>query len=161
MTIVRFPPPAGFEDFADRLTGLPLSHIWVGHGSAAFFEFGTLRPSKITRKDGTGGNPTGEMTLMIEWSWRIEGARSILCGSWSEAARWHKTFPRLLQATVTAFAPFGRLREIEASLSNGMRIVSFSTVEGGPQWALFHRSSHSWLTVRRGALRVETKQAPP
>jgi hypothetical protein len=54
------------EDFTARLIRLPVSHIWRGHGSALFLEFGLLQPR--TKRDGSLGFPEGEMSLMIEWS---------------------------------------------------------------------------------------------
>ena len=41
--------------FADALTGLPVSHVWRGHGSALFVEFGRLQSQ--TRRDGSSGAP--------------------------------------------------------------------------------------------------------
>ncbi len=31
---------AAFAEFRDELIGLPLSHLWRGHGSAIFLKFG-------------------------------------------------------------------------------------------------------------------------
>jgi hypothetical protein len=56
--------------FRNALIGKPVSHVWRGYGSAFFLEFGKLTPRK--RKSGEAGNPMGELTLMVEWSWRIE-----------------------------------------------------------------------------------------
>src|ERR1700728_2405925 len=103
---------AEFETFTRPLLGLPISHIWNGDGSAIFFEFGLLNPSFRRRHDGSHGNPTGEFTLMIEWSWRIEGKRRIWCGSWSDGARWPRVFSRLQGRTVTAIQLQGRLAEV-------------------------------------------------
>ena len=64
------------------LVGMEVAHLWRGHGSAIFLEFGTLSPGSV-RRDGSPGNPMGEITIGIEWSWRIENANSIVCGSWS------------------------------------------------------------------------------
>jgi len=52
---------------------------------------------------------------------------------------------------------FGRLPEIELSLSNGIRVLSFMTAEGSPDWTLFDRLGDEtrWLCVRRGVLRIE------
>jgi hypothetical protein len=36
------------------------------------------------------------MTLMIQWSWRIENKRSIICGSWSEEEYWQQAFAAML-----------------------------------------------------------------
>ena len=71
-----------FSEFTTPLLGLPVTHIWRGAGSAIFLEFGELHPT--TWRDGSTGNPKGEWAIMIEWSWRVEGRKSILCGSWSD-----------------------------------------------------------------------------
>jgi hypothetical protein len=71
-----------FEKFTAPMLGLQVSHLWQGHGSALFLEFGTL--AQTTKQDGTPGHPEGELAVMIEWSWRIENAHAILCGSWSD-----------------------------------------------------------------------------
>ncbi|MFL5237724.1 MAG: hypothetical protein ACJ8EL_09000 [Rhizomicrobium sp.] len=127
--------------------------MWRGYGSAIFLEFGKLRP--MTRMDGKRGNPQGEMSLMVEWSWRIEGVRSILCGSWSDEPLWPKTFAKLKKAKVNEVSLFGRLNEVDVKLDNKIHVVSFSTIEGYPQWTIFNRTADSWLTVRNGSLSLE------
>ncbi|MDQ9170857.1 hypothetical protein Q8A64_10590 [Oxalobacteraceae bacterium R-40] len=140
--------------FADALTGLPVSHVWRGHGSALFVEFGRLQSQ--TRRDGSSGAPQGAITLMIEWSWRIEGPGSILVGSWSDEFGWNKVFEKLLGANVVSAETFGLLPEIAISLSNGLRIVSFMTAEGQPQWSLISRlTPKGSLSVKEGRLYVE------
>jgi hypothetical protein len=147
-----------FAAFTALLIGLHVSHVWRGHGSAIFLEFGKLNPRN--RRDGSQGNPQGEMSLMIEWSWRIEGRRSILCGSWSDEEKWPKAFCLARNATVTNAAFFGRLPEIDLCLSNDVHILSFMTAGGNPRWVLFDRRGEvtCWLCVRRGVLRIETAE---
>jgi len=132
-----------------------------GHGSALFLEFGNLRPT--TKRDGSSGNPEGEMSLMVEWSWRIEGRKSILCGSSSDEQKWPRAFAPLRNATVADAALFGRLFEIELRLTNDVRLLSFMTAEGNPHWVLFDRRGDvtRWLCVRPGALRIETNGGTP
>jgi hypothetical protein len=143
----------GFASFRDLLIGMPVSATWQGHGSAIFLEFGKLR--RTTRLDGKKGQPKGDATLMIEWSWRIEGARSILCGSWSDAPLWPNVLAGLAGAKVKELSLFGRLRELEVTLSNRMQVITFSTIEGQPHWTLFDRRSDTWLTNKRGTLCIE------
>ncbi|MBI3677894.1 MAG: hypothetical protein HY243_14895 [Proteobacteria bacterium] len=142
-----------FDAYAAPLMGEPVSRVWRGHGSALFLEFGRLIPN--FRRDGTVSGETGRFTLMIQWSWRIEKGHSIVCGSWSDDAMWPEVFEELQAATVAGASLFGRLREIEVELSNGLHVVSFSTVEGGPQWTLFNRDQASWISVKAGALVIE------
>ena len=151
---------ADFAAFRAPLIGLPVSHLWRGYGSALFLEFGQLRPSTTVRRDGSLCNPTGEMSLMIEWSWRIEGRRSILCGSWSDEHKWPRSFNLVRNARVAEAVLFGRLPEIEICLTNDVRVLSFMTAEGDPVWTLFDRRGDEtrWLCVRRGTLRNETDE---
>lgn len=119
-----------------------------------FLEFGALTERK--RRDGTLGQPNGELTLMIEWSWRVERPRSILAGSWSSERRWPSMFKRLIGCDVTQIDFPGTLPEISLSLSNGLRVVSFMTADGQPSWALIaRRPKLGSLCVKRGKLYVE------
>lgn len=136
-----------FRAFVSPLIGLPLNHIWRGHGSALFLEFGALSP--VHKRDGSVGNSQGLWSLMIEWSWRIEDAASIRCGSWSDETLWEPTFSTLLGREVLHVRTFGRLPEIDVGLSNGMSVLSFMTAEGSPDWTLFDRrkTQARWLSV--------------
>jgi hypothetical protein len=139
------------------MIGLPVSHTWQGHGAAIFLEFGALTPRM--RLDGTPGQPEGEMALMIEWSWRVEGRRSILWGSWTEQRRWARGLACLAQGTVTGVTTFARLPEIDLAISTGLHVVSLTTSTGDPCWTLFDRRGERqhWLRVRRGSLCVESE----
>jgi hypothetical protein len=146
---------AMFEAFVAPLAGLPVAHVWRGYGSAIFLELGALTPQ--ARLDGSPGEPQGEMGLMIEKSWRIEGRRSILCGSFDDEARWSRAFACLTEARVVGATTFGRLPEIDLALSTGVHVVSLMTAAGEPSWTLFDRYGERcrWLRVRCGRLLVE------
>lgn len=139
--------PPDFAAFTNSLVGLPIGHIWQGYGSALFFELGDLVPSTRRRRDGTLGNPKGEWTLSIEWSWRIEGKRRIWCGSWSDVERSARVFSKLQEAEVVSVSLMGRLPEIDVTLNNGLHIVSCMTVEGDPEWGLTRRDSEGSSSV--------------
>jgi hypothetical protein len=148
------------DAFVAPLIGLPVAHAWRGYGTPIFLEFGALTPWHSMR-DGSPGQPQGEMELMIEWSWRIEGRRSILCGSSTEEKRWPRALACLTKATVAGVTVFGRLPEIDVALSTELHVVSLMTAEGGPGWTLFDRRGERsrWLRVRCGLLVVETAPA--
>ena len=143
-------PETDFYKFTATLIGLPVYCVWQGYGSAIFLEFGKIIPR--IRRDGSPGYSRGEWTLMIQWSWRIEGKRMIWCGSWSDGERWPRVFSRLVGATVGSVALLGRLPEVEIGLSNGLRVLSAMTAEGDPSWALIDRQNNSSISVRAGRL---------
>jgi hypothetical protein len=93
---------------------------------------------------------------MIQWSWRIENAVSILCGSWGEERLWVPTFDLLRNKVVAELSVVGRLPEIVVGLTEGLYVSSFMTAEGNPQWSLFDRRSGTvrWLCVRDGSLDI-------
>jgi hypothetical protein len=138
--------PSSFEEFVRPLIGMPVSRIWQGYGSAIFVEFGVLQPSK--KRNGQPGSPQGEWTLMIEWSWRVEGKRRIWCGSWSDGERWPRAFARLQGRNVASILLNGRLPEIDVGLDNGLHLVSAMTAEGDPAWGLIKRQDGAPISLQ-------------
>jgi len=95
----------------------------------------------------------------VEWSWRIEEERSIMCGSWSDEALWEPSFSRLLGQQVEDIRTFGRLPEIQLCLSGGLYVASFMTGEGDPEWTLFDRRGSSSIAVGcRSGVIAENKE---
>jgi hypothetical protein len=133
------------DQFCAAARGLAVSHIWRGYGSALFVELGALTPRVL--RDGKTGNPSGELGPMIEWSWRIEDARSILCGSFSDEVLWQPTFELLVGQQVIDVSTFGRLPELMLSLSGDFYISSFMTDVGDPSWTLFDRRKKPSVAV--------------
>jgi hypothetical protein len=140
-------PLLAFNRIATDLVGMKVSHLWRGYGSAIFLEFGALSPSGMVRRDGSPGNPRGEITIGIEWSWRIEAAISVVCGSWSEEDLWEPAFDLVRNSSVKALSIIGRLPEIDLALSDGRHLLSFMTAEGDPEWSLIDRRSGSVISV--------------
>lgn len=143
-----------FEALTASLTGQPISHLWRGYGSAIFFEFGDLTPR--TNRDGSPGHPEGQVSLGVEWSWRVEDDTSILSGSWSEEQLWEPTFSLLRDARVESLKLFGRLPELELVTDQGVRFLSLSITDGQPRWHLVDRRQHPprWFSVREGLLHL-------
>lgn len=146
---------SAFAAFSAPLIDLPVSRIWQGYGSAIFFEFGVVQPRR--RRDGSPGNPRGEWTLMIEWSWRVEGKRRVWCGTFSDGERWPRAFKRIEGTNVASINLYGRLPEIDLGLSNGLHVLSMMTAEGDPAWKLSKQAegSSSSARVRSGRLFIE------
>ena len=123
-----------FEEFVTPIRGLPVSHAWRGHLSVIFLELGALRPGR-RRKDGTEGNPIGEFTVHLEPNWRIEGQRSILCGSDDTPRAIERALARLIGSTVERISTAGRLPELQLDLS-ASRLLTFCAWKGQPNWTI-------------------------
>jgi len=147
-------PIEAFQSFATSLIGLPISHVWRGYGSALFIELGNLTP--VMKHDGSPSHPEGEVSLGVEWSWRIEDRMTIQCGSWSEERLWEPAFDSLRESRVTKCELFGSLPEVMLTTDAGVRLLSFSTTDGQPQWYLVDRrdGTSRWFTVREGQLHI-------
>lgn len=154
---------AQFTEFARPILGLPVSRAWRGHGSALFLEFGRLRHLPAVRTAKGRHKPThrkGEAGAMIEWSWRVERARSIEVGSWSTEQRLDAGISRLIGPRVADVSVTGRLPELLVGLSDGRWVHSFMTAEGQPSWTVFLPDG-SWLTVERGMLIHDDRTRQP
>ena len=149
-----------FEALAATLSGQRISYLWRGYGSAVFIEFGDLAPR--TRRDGSPGHPEGQISLGVEWSWRIENDTQILSGSWSEEDLWEPSFAQLRDTQVASVRLVGKLPEIELLTEQGVRFVSFSTTDGQPQWHLVDRrgAPPRWFSVRNGQLHLGVGSEP-
>jgi hypothetical protein len=147
-------PIESFEAVCDSLIGQPISHIWRGHGSAIFIEFGHLTPR--SRSDGTPANPDGDVSLCVEWSWRIEDAHEIICGSWSDEELWEPALNHLKKAKIVQCELFGFLPEVAVTTDTGLRFLTFSTTDGQPRWHLVDRrgSLTRWFSIRNGKLHL-------
>ncbi len=144
-----------YEEFTRGFAGMPLSHIWRGYGSAIFFEFGQLTSPIKKRKDGATGNPRGEVGVMIEWSWRIEGKKTIICGSCSNENKWKRGFSILKNQPLSGISILGKLAEVHLRFGNGASCRSFMTTNGHPSWAIFDRTSDNHRTFHSRFGRVE------
>jgi hypothetical protein len=140
-----------FQKLTRRLLGLPVSHAWRGFGSAVFFEFGRLS------REGSR-QARGEATAMLEWSWRVEKAKSVMFGSFSGERKIARGLLSLVGRKVLDVTAEGRLPEVVIHLSGGAWIHSFTTVEGHPQWTLF-LPGNICLTSRLGRLQREACSA--
>ena len=134
-----------------------ISHAWLGHGSALFLELGTLSERR-NRKDGSVGNPQGEISVIIDFNWRVERQKSILGGSNDSKKRCISISQKLLGASIISAQVVGRIPELQLQLSNGLWVVTFSHYKGQPSWAvLFKALGLGTLCVERGKLHVDNR----
>lgn len=128
-------------DFLSPHLGKEITRVWQGHGSAIFFEVGDLT------------NNHGELTIMIEWSWRVENEKNIAYGSWSEESDFSHLIQELKGLNLVSFQFQGRLNELVVELTSKKWVCSFSTVEGDPEWAIL--SNGTTLLSKNGSLAFE------
>jgi hypothetical protein len=138
-----------FHRLTRPLVGQPVSSAWRGHGSAHFLELGELAVRDET------DHLKGDATVMIEWSWRVEAARSVRFGSYSLERKMTSGVRSLRGRTVVDVSVEGRIPELVVALSGGVWVHAFTTVEGQPRWTLFFGEDDG-CHVTRGRLERRT-----
>lgn len=149
-----------FAEFAKSAVGLKVSHVWRGYGSAIFVELGELS-DRVLPNGRKLKNPDGEWTVIIEWSWRLEGKRRIWCGSWSDEERWMPLLQCLVGSSVTSFELIGRLPELLIDFSNGLHLMSLMTAAGQPQWGLIDHRRGREARVEFGRVAFSQREKEP
>lgn len=140
----------------ELLTGLTISHVWIGHGSALFLELGIL--SERIKRDGSIGNPQGEITVIVDFDWRVERKKSIMGGSHDERKHCIALSCKLLGAMIKTARVVGRIPELEIELSNNLWVSTFSHDKGQPTWAvMFKALKLGTLCVKRGCLVLDER----
>jgi hypothetical protein len=152
-------PTDAFSQVAKDLVGMELSHIWQGHGTALFLEFGML--SERPRKGGSV-RTIGEISVGLEFEWRIEVDRRLVCGSSGEQELWPEVFNGLLGKRASQVELFGDVPELRVVVSERERLLTFSLDEGGPEWALTDNRSNppAWIYWQDGELRCDDGRVP-
>ena len=144
----------------DSLVGHTVSHVWFGDYSALYLELGELRPSKLTRPDGSLGNPVGEFTVYAGFDWRIERPKSVYGSRDCARRRQRSITAKLLGTIVTTASVYGRLPELQIGFSSGMWLTTFGLGRGDPDWSVsFGRTSTLHLCTMYGRLSVDRRDS--
>jgi hypothetical protein len=147
-------------DLIAVVVGRKVSHVWKGHGSTIYLELGVLTASTLTRKDGSSGNPSGEITIGVDGGWRIESEERIVCGSSSENIGVFSGVSKLVDRTICGIDFLGRLPELQISFSGGLYLASFMTAEGGPDWEIMDRRESVAWAMASEAGQIHIKECP-
>jgi hypothetical protein len=139
-----------FDEFVASILGVPVAHAWRGHGATVFLELGRL--TERTRLDETPGNPKGDFTLMIDPNWRIEGKRSILCGSDDPHTAIERCLSSLVGCHFAEITLYSRLLELQATFSRGPCLRTFTALKGQPGWELVWWEADLGFSSRLGGL---------
>lgn len=95
-----------------------------------------------------------QLSITIEWSWRLERNSTIVVGSWSAESDINKVSEILNGLSIIGITFFGRLSEICIEFTNGYWLSSFATAEGDPEWALKYKNS-KYMFFKNGQYVVE------
>ena len=137
----------------EPLIDLPIAHAWRGHYSTIFLELGKLQTGR-TRRDGSTGNATGQFTIHLEPNWRLEGKRSIQCGSDDTTRAIDNAILRLVGNKIGAVSVVGRLPELEITTSD-FRLCTFSARKGQPNWTINSWSPALAMYCRLGKIALD------
>ena len=139
-----------FDAFIKPIIDLPIAHAWRGQYSTIFLELGKLRAGR-TRRDGSVGNARGEFTVHLEPNWRIEGQRSIICGSNDSARALDKALARLIDDRIVAISTVGSLPELEITAKT-LSLRTFAASKGQPNWTVNRWSAPLAMYCRLGKI---------
>ncbi|MCF1742907.1 hypothetical protein [Paradevosia shaoguanensis] len=143
---------AEFESWRQRIVGRTISLAWRGYGSTIFLEFGELTPTH--KSNGEAGHERGEVTIMLEWGWRLEGETTIVCGDGSEDAEIAAGLRQLIGLELKEAALAGRLPELALTFSSDLYVTSFWPCAGDPGWGILDNTMDgpNALQVKHGKL---------
>ena len=136
-----------FKNLTQPLVGLPVSLPWKGHGSAIFFELGTLAPVEFGRRI----HSKGEAGISVEWDWRVEAGAVVLFGSSSSRPKIVAGILALKGETIEEISVSGLVPELEITFSNGHRLKSMVMVAGDPKWSV-KLPGGKWIYARNGRI---------
>ncbi len=105
------------NEFISPYIGKVVNRVRLGHGSAIMLDI-------------------DDLTIMIEWSWRVEKENKIAFSSWSDSTLFERLLSSLNGLYISSISFQSRLPELVVELTSNTWICSFSTVEGHPEWAL-------------------------
>ncbi len=118
-----------------------VSRAWKGYGSAIFLELGALNPA----------SNQSEVSIGVEWDWRIECDRTVLCGSSNRGSEIQQQIQGLEGATVQAIALLEPIPDLAVQFSNGWTLRSQVMMNADPQWSL-QLADHQWIYPKNGAI---------
>ncbi len=121
-----------FITLVTPLVNLPVSHPWLGYGSALFLELGNLKPPSDSRLS----HPKGEGCIVVQWEWRVSDNEKILFGSSNSRPQIDKALSSLSGLLITRIELFGTPPELSMSFSNNNTLRSMTMVSGYPRWSI-------------------------
>jgi hypothetical protein len=98
-----------------------------------------------------GKTEKAEACISIDWDWRFEDDRRIICGSSNSGPKISAFLATIEQLTISAVEIEGSPHELVVTLSNGVRLRSMAMVCGHPQWMISLPGDY-WVSCEEGSL---------
>jgi len=125
-----------FQRHMSRIEGFKISHVWLGYAQALFLECGRLTRDRLFEKKTGRRNPDGQITFMLEPSWRVEKTRSIdFASDFGERLVENRT-RKLVGLRIVSICAIGRVPELSIELSDGRAITTFGAYQSSPVWSI-------------------------
>jgi len=128
---------------------LVVSDVWKGIGTAIFLELGKLHKHQDSKPHNSKGK--GDITIDLQWSWRLESKQSIIVGSNDSKIKITNQFKNILGNKIKSISIVDGLPELLVEFENNRFLHTFSTQKGQPEWALFFFKK-GWLEVKKGKI---------
>ena len=136
---------AEFRQKVAALIGMPVSRPWKGYGSTIFLDLGLLSEALH------GRSKEAEACISIDWDWRLEDDRKIICGSSDSGPKITACLAAIEGLTISAVALEGSPQELVVTFSGGARLRSMSMVSGHPQWMISLPGDY-WMSCEEDSL---------
>ena len=134
-----------FRQKVSVLIGMPVSRPWKGYGSTIFLDLALLSAAH------DGKTEKSEACISIDWDWRLEDDRMIICGSSNSGPKITACLSAIERLTISAVALEGSPHELVVTFSNGVRLRSMAMVSGYPQWMISLPGDY-WVSCEEGSL---------
>ncbi len=139
------------------LIGKPISHVWFGDYSALYLELGELAPGHV-RRDGSLGNPIGEVTVYVGFDWRIERKKAAFITSQARPIQYDALIEQFKGAAIVSISLSSSSKELEILFSNSNSLVTQTSDSPDPEWSVgFNVPSMGHLSVEKGILRHDRR----
>ena len=148
-----------FRYWNGPIVGQSVSHAWQGYAGVLFFEFGKLSPAEYTLRDGSPGQPRGEITLTTMQSfaaWKLLLHGKHIATSDAMYRHINRNIKRLIGRRLQTFAIDAPSHSTRLTFSNGLVLTTSTLAEPPhlpPHWLLRlpNSSPDYWPSVVLGS----------
>lgn len=136
-----------FSNLILPIIGMKVSLAWKGIGSAVFLELGALKLSDLGEKY----HQKGEACIYLDFNWRLEKDKSIICGSSDSRPYINEQIKLLEDSFIETIELKGDIPELLIRYSNGMRNQTMQLMSGEPGWSV-RLGNGDYLFFENGSL---------